>query len=82
MHFRYIEIELLFPAAALGFAWQQTQKRWLKYGLCAALAVFSHPEYRDGRSVVLTAHRGRGRTVSSDDLEKYDAAHAAEMREI
>lgn len=40
MHFRYIEIELLFPAAALGFVWQQTQKRWLKYGLCAALAVF------------------------------------------
>ena len=43
---------------------------------------FLHPEYGDGCSVVLTAHRGRGRTVSSGDLEKYDAAHAAEMREI
>lgn len=40
MHFRYIEIELLFPAAALGFVWQQTKKKWLKYGISALLAVF------------------------------------------
>lgn len=40
MHFRYIEIELLFPAAALGFVWQRTQKKWLKYGLIALLTVF------------------------------------------
>lgn len=40
MHFRYIEIELLFPAAALGFVWQGTRKKWLKYGLAAVLAVF------------------------------------------
>lgn len=40
MHFRYIEIELLFPAAALGFLWQRTQKKWLKYGLSAVLTAF------------------------------------------
>lgn len=40
MHFRYIEIELLFPAAALGFWLQQTGKKWLRYGLNAVLAVF------------------------------------------
>lgn len=40
MHFRYIEIELLFPAAALGFVWQQSQKKWLKCGLAALLLVF------------------------------------------
>lgn len=40
MHFRYIEIELLFPAAALGFVWQRTQKKRLKYGLTAVLAAF------------------------------------------
>lgn len=40
MHFRYIEIELLFPAAALGFVWQQPQKKWLKRGLLAVLFAF------------------------------------------
>lgn len=40
MHFRYIEIELLFPAVALGFVWQDTAKKWLKHGLTAALAIF------------------------------------------
>lgn len=40
MHFRYIEIELLFPAAALGFVWQDTSKKWLRCGLAAILGVF------------------------------------------
>lgn len=40
MHFRYIEVELLFPAVALGFVWQDTKKKWLKTGLPIALAVF------------------------------------------
>lgn len=40
MHFRYIEIELLFPAIALGFVWQETQKKWMKRVLTAVLAVF------------------------------------------
>lgn len=40
MSFRYIEIELLFPAVALGFMWQRTGKKWLKNGLEALLAVF------------------------------------------
>lgn len=40
MHFRYIEIELLFPAAALGFVWQQSQKKWLRRGLIAVLFAF------------------------------------------
>ena len=40
MHFRYIEIELLFPAIALGFVWQNTERKWLRYGLAAALAAF------------------------------------------
>ena len=30
MHFRYIEITLLFPAIALGFALQKTGKKWLR----------------------------------------------------
>lgn len=40
MHFRYIEIELLFPAAALGFWLQQTEKKWMKYALNTVLAFF------------------------------------------
>lgn len=40
MHFRYIEIELLFPAVALGIWWQLTTKRWLKTGLVALVAIF------------------------------------------
>lgn len=40
MHFRYIEIELLFPAAALGFVWQETQRKWLRLTLDALLAAF------------------------------------------
>lgn len=40
MHFRYIEIELLFPAAALGIWWQTTSKRWLYVGTVALVAVF------------------------------------------
>lgn len=40
MHFRYIEIELLFPAAALGFVWQDTSKRWLRCGLTAVACAF------------------------------------------
>ncbi len=40
MSFRYIEIELLFPAVALGFVWQGSERKWLKNGLSALLAVF------------------------------------------
>lgn len=40
MHFRYIEITLLFPAVALGFVWQDTQKKWQKGMLTAALGIF------------------------------------------
>lgn len=40
MDFRYIEIELLFPAVALGFIWQVKGKKWLKYLITALLAVF------------------------------------------
>mgnify|MGYP000020208916 FL=1 len=40
MHFRYIEIELLFPAVALSFVWQGCRKRWTKGVLSALLAVF------------------------------------------
>lgn len=40
MHFRYIEIELLFPAVALGFVWQNTGNGWLRRGLSALLAAF------------------------------------------
>ena len=40
MSFRYIEIELLFPAVALGFMWQRSEKKWLKYGLAALVSVF------------------------------------------
>jgi len=35
MHFRYIEITLLFPAVALGFWLQGTKKAWLRW--CAGL---------------------------------------------
>lgn len=41
MHFRYIEIELLFPAAALGMVWQRVRRRWIKGLLNAALAAFA-----------------------------------------
>lgn len=41
MHFRYIEIELLFPAVALGFVWQESQKKWLRYGTVAVLGMFA-----------------------------------------
>lgn len=40
MNFRYIEIELLFPAVALGFVWQTQNGKWIKYGLPALLAIF------------------------------------------
>ena len=40
MSFRYIEIELLFPAVALGFIWQRSDKKWLQNGLAALLVVF------------------------------------------
>lgn len=40
MHFRYIEIELLFPAVALGIVWQRTRKKWLSRGLVALLIAF------------------------------------------
>ena len=40
MHFRYIEITLLFPAVALGIARQERLGRWTKLLLDAALLVF------------------------------------------
>ncbi len=40
MSLRYIEIGLLFPAVALGFVWQGSERKWLKNGLSALLAVF------------------------------------------
>lgn len=40
MHFRYIEIELLFPAVALGFALESCRKKWTKGALLALLALF------------------------------------------
>lgn len=41
MHFRYIEITLLFPAVALGLALQKTQRRWLRALAAALLCAFS-----------------------------------------
>ncbi len=41
MHFRYIEITLLFPSVALGFWLQRTQKKWAKGGLACLLTAFA-----------------------------------------
>ena len=41
MHFRYIEITLLFPVIGLGFMLQKTKKRWLKVGAALLLTAFS-----------------------------------------
>ena len=49
MHFRYIEIELLFPAVALGFVWQNCGRKWAKCALAALLAAFC------ARSAAMTA---------------------------
>lgn len=40
MHFRYITIELLFPAVALGLVRQQTERKWLRWGLDAVFVCF------------------------------------------
>ncbi|MDE6747516.1 MAG: glycosyltransferase family 39 protein [Lachnospiraceae bacterium] len=40
MSFRYIEIELLFPAVALGIIWQRSDKKWFQNGMIALLAAF------------------------------------------
>lgn len=40
MHFRYIEIELLFPAVALGIWGQSLQSKWMKRLMVAVLGVF------------------------------------------
>lgn len=40
MHFRYIEITLLFPAVALGLAVQNSRHKWISIGLGAGLTVF------------------------------------------
>lgn len=40
MHFRYIEIELLFPAVALGFVWQGMGKTWRRGVLTGLLVLF------------------------------------------
>ena len=40
MHFRYIEITLLFPAVALGFWMEKTQKKAIRAGLVLLLAAF------------------------------------------
>jgi len=41
MHFRYIEITLLFPAIALGLWMSETQKKWLKGMLMLLLLAFA-----------------------------------------
>jgi len=41
MHFRYIEITLLFPAVALGFWLQGTDKTWMRWGAGLLLAAFA-----------------------------------------
>ncbi|MCM1049911.1 MAG: glycosyltransferase family 39 protein [Clostridiales bacterium] len=40
MNFRYIEIELLFPAVALGFMCQNITNKWLKAAMTALLVLF------------------------------------------
>lgn len=41
MHFRYIEITLLFPAIALGYVLQKTGKKWLRAIAALLLAAFA-----------------------------------------
>ena len=40
MHFRYIEITLLFPAAALGIVWQKSRYKWMRRVLVLLLMGF------------------------------------------
>lgn len=41
MHFRYIEITLLFPAVALGYVFQESKQKWFKIPAVLILAAFA-----------------------------------------